>query len=100
MSGTLGRIPLSCVQISMRKSTPPVYTLQLASSTSSYRLFMLLVVFCINDPVPADMEVAEERSPAMTDSSEGEVDQRIIFIEMMILVMLIIWVIDESGEGE
>ena len=61
---------------------------------------MLLVVFCINDPVPADMEVAEERSPAMTDSSEGEVDQRIIFIEMMILVMLIIWVIDESGEGE
>ena len=38
---------------------------------------MLLVVFCIKDLVPADMEVAEERSPAMTDSSEGEVDQRI-----------------------
>ena len=60
---------------------------------------MLLVVFCINDPGPADMEVAEERSPAMTDSSEGEVDQRIIFIEMMILVILMIWVIVES-EGE
>ena len=60
---------------------------------------MLLVVFCIKDLVPADMEVAEERSPAMTDSSEGEVDQRIIFIEMMILVILMIWVIVES-EGE
>ena len=46
----------------------------MSSSTSSYRPIMLLIEFCNNDHVLADLEVAEERSPAMTDSSEGEVD--------------------------
>ena len=59
---------------------------------------MLFIVFSNNDHVSADMEVAEERSPAMTDSSEGEVNPRNHL--MISKTILITTMIAKEGEEE
>ena len=63
----------------------------------TYCPVMLVILFSNNDHVSADMEVAEERSPAMTDSSEGEVNPR---NNMMISKTILITMIAKEGEEE